>query len=131
MKLFRFTLDCYTLVDILSAGLAGLILTVFFIDFYGGQVNRSPASLSDTNKIESHEACSTLTNRNTTLPWDLVLEAEDNFWEIEYFDGKYYRVRREDWEGIYGKYEFDGEEEIGDIKDLQEYVDNNNEMPME
>ena len=55
---------------------------------------------------------------------EVITIAEDpEYWEIEQFDGNYYRVRREDHDpDFYGRYEFDTEEPIGDLVDLYNYA---------
>ncbi|MCM1078695.1 MAG: hypothetical protein NC344_03065 [Bacteroidales bacterium] len=54
---------------------------------------------------------------------DIITAAEDEYWEIEKLDGKYYRVRREDCDAdLHGRDEFDREELIGDEEDLRRYA---------
>lgn len=55
---------------------------------------------------------------------EVITIAEDpEYWEIEQFDGHYYRVRREDHDPDFnGLYEFDTEEPIGDLVDLYNYA---------
>lgn len=48
--------------------------------------------------------------------------AEDEYWEIERLGGNYYKVRREDYDGMDGYYEFDTEEKLGTLEDLYEYI---------
>lgn len=55
----------------------------------------------------------------------IVNEAEDEYWEIEHIDGKYYKVRREDWDDLEGYYEITLEEPVGDLKDLVDYARKN------
>lgn len=55
----------------------------------------------------------------------IVNEAEDEYWEIEHIDGKYYKVRREDWDDLEGYYEITLEEPVGDLNDLVDYARKN------
>lgn len=62
---------------------------------------------------------------------DVYTLAEDpEYWEIEQFNGTYYRVRREDYDDDwYGHYEFDTEEPIGDAAALYKYAKDHNIIP--
>ena len=48
--------------------------------------------------------------------------SEDEYWEIERLGGNYYKVRREDYDGMDGYYEFDTEEKLGTLDDLYRYI---------
>ena len=63
-------------------------------------------------------------NNNYHYTLEVITVAEDpEYWEIEQFDGNYYRVRREDHDpDLNGRYEFDTEEPIGDLVDLYNYA---------
>ena len=64
--------------------------------------------------------------RNNYRYWfEIVTQAEDEYWEVEHIDGKYYKVRREDWDDIDGYYEITLEEPIGNTRDLIEYARSN------
>ena len=53
---------------------------------------------------------------------NVLTTAEDEYWEIEKIGGNYYRVRREDYDGMDGYYEFDTEEKLGTLDDLYRYI---------
>ena len=53
---------------------------------------------------------------------NVLTTAEDEYWEIEKLGGNYYRVRREDYDGMDGYYEFDTEEKLGTLEDLYRYI---------
>ena len=53
---------------------------------------------------------------------NVLTPAEDEYWEIEKLGGNYYRVRREDYDGMDGYYEFDTEEKLGTLEDLYRYI---------
>ena len=53
---------------------------------------------------------------------DVVIEAEDEYWEIEKLGGNYYRIRREDYDDMEGHYEFFTEEELGTLEDVYDYI---------
>ena len=127
-------INSYKVVDIASALLAGLFLSYCFIDYYGKDrespsvVYKTPDICKDFNE-GGHVSYEELGNdlglgSNKEIPLSLIIQSEDNFWEIEYYNGKYHRVVREDWEDIQGKYEYDEEEEIGNINDLENYANN-------
>lgn len=133
--------------DKLSA-IAGIVL--FGITFLGAMemINtRStlPAScVTNTNNTNSCTSGSVGTQKlgNLTLEdiginntyhytLEVITVAEDpEYWEIEQLGGNFYRVRREDYDdNYYGKYEFDCEELIGDVKDLYKYAKEHNIIP--
>lgn len=53
---------------------------------------------------------------------NVLTTAEDEYWEIEKLGSNYYRVRREDYDGMDGYYEFDTEEKLGTLEDLYRYI---------
>lgn len=59
---------------------------------------------------------------------NVLTTAEDEYWEIEKLGGNYYRVRREDYDGMDGYYEFDTEEKLGTLEDLYRYI-NDHKVP--
>ncbi len=84
---------------------------------YAKPIYNNPSSISrDTTSVNG---------RNFTYWFKVVTEAEDEYWEIEHIDGKYYKVRREDWDDLDGYYEITLEEPIGNARDLIEYAKSN------
>ena len=70
------------------------------------------------------EGNSSVNGRKLEISQDIsmVFKAEDEYWEIEYYNGNYYRTRREDWEELNTEEYLDIEELIGDYKDLKRYT---------
>lgn len=119
--------------------LVGVLLSLSVVDYYRWRAeaptvveytNIGDIGLRDPVGYLSLEDigidCNGLGSKKYRYTLDVVIEAEDEYWEIEKFGDKYYRVRREDYDdGLNGHYEFDSEEEIGTLEDLYEYVKNN------
>lgn len=93
--------------------------------------NTSISGLRGYAKPKYNDTCSipgdttSVNGRNHTYWFEILIEAEDEYWEIEHIDGKYYKVHREDGDDIDGYYDITLEEPIGDARDLIEYAKSN------
>lgn len=115
----------------------GLLVTWFFLYSLKGMIDEKKA-LQDTNVNRDNKTVpdsivslgkqepGTVSMEdlgikvNTQYSIEQVNAAEDpELWEIEQFDGKFYKVRREDYDAdYYGEDELDCEEYIGDENDF-------------
>ena len=81
-----------------------------------------PVPTGDINISDLFPGMDGLNSKSYHYTLSITTEAEDEYWEIERLGGNYYRVRREDYDGMDGYYEFDTEEKLGTLEDLYEYV---------
>ena len=94
------------------------------------RINHPSIKVSDLypeyNSKPSVPASPTLPEVENSAYVEVLDWANDEYWEVQEFNGKYYRVLQDgalEELGVDEEYEY--EEEIGDIEDLYEYAQNN------